>query len=110
MLLIAAVVAALLFVPSPWGFMLVLAAAVLEVAESVFWIRYSRRRRIQVGAETLVGSDAVVTDSCRPLGQVRLDGELWQARCSHGADAGAPVRVIGRDGLVLVVEPLYDWK
>lgn len=110
MLLIAAIVAALVFVPSPWGFVLVAAAAVLELAETVFWIRFSRRRRIQVGAETLIGAEAVVTEACRPLGQVRLGGELWQARCEAGADRGERVRVVDRSGLILVVEPRSSAK
>jgi membrane-bound serine protease (ClpP class) len=109
-LLIAAVLAAFLVVPSPWGIVLVIAAALVEVAETAFWVRLSRRRRIQVGAETLVGSDAVVTKPCRPLGQVRLRGELWQARCERGADAGERVRVVGRRDLVLVVEALGEPK
>jgi membrane-bound serine protease (ClpP class) len=109
-LLIAAVVAAYFYVPSPWGFLLVAGAAVVEVAETVFWIRLSRRRRAQVGAETLIGSEGVVTRSCRPDGQVRLAGELWQATCAEGADRGKRVRVVGRDGLVLVVRPAVEPK
>jgi membrane-bound serine protease (ClpP class) len=107
-LLIAALIAAILFVPAPLGILLVVAAALLEVAETLFWVRYSRRRRIQVGAETLLGAEAVVTEACNPKGQVRLWGELWQARCDAGADAGRRVRVVGRDGLVLLVEPLEN--
>lgn len=110
MLLIAAVVAAYLYVPSPWGFLLVAGAAVVEVAETVFWIRLSHRRRVQVGAETLMGSEGVVTEPCRPAGQVRLAGELWQATCEEGADRGERVRVVGRDGLVLVVRPAAEPK
>ena len=108
MLLIAAIVAAFLFVPSPWGIVLVAVAAVLELAETAFWIRLSRLRRVQVGAETLIGAVAVVTEPCRPLGQVRLAGELWQARCDVGAGEGDHVRVVGRSGLVLVVEPEHE--
>jgi membrane-bound serine protease (ClpP class) len=109
-LLIAAIVAAFLFVPTPWGIVLVAVAAVLELAETAFWIRVSRRRHVQVGAETLIGAVAAVTEPCRPLGQVRLAGELWQARCDAGADEGDRVRVVGRSGLVLVVEPLETGK
>jgi membrane protein implicated in regulation of membrane protease activity len=35
---------------------------------------------------------------------VRLNGEIWEARCAAGASPGDRVRVIGRDGLTLVVE------
>ncbi|HSC50137.1 MAG TPA: NfeD family protein, partial [Gaiellaceae bacterium] len=58
------------------------------------------------GAQTLIGKEAVVSEPCRPAGQVRLDGEIWQARCSAGASPGDRVRVVGRDGLTLLVEPV----
>jgi membrane protein implicated in regulation of membrane protease activity len=90
---------------APWGVPLIAAAAVVEVAESLFWIWLSKRRRAAVGAETLVGRTAEVVRTCRPLGYVRLDGELWQARCLEGADRGAEVSIRGLDGLTLLVEP-----
>jgi len=37
---------------------------------------------------------------------VRLDGEIWEARCDGGASPGASVRIVARDGLTLVVEPV----
>ena len=89
---------------TPWGVPLIAAAAVVEVAESLFWIWLSKRRRAAVGAEALIGRTAQVVRPCRPLGYVRLDGELWQARCDGGADSGDEVSVAGLDGLTLVVE------
>ena len=46
-----------------------------------------------------------MTAACRPEGQVRIKGELWQARCEAGADVGDTVRVERLDGLTLVVSP-----
>jgi membrane-bound serine protease (ClpP class) len=89
---------------SPWGVLLIGAAAVVEVAESLFWIWLSKRRRASVGAEALIGRTAEVMRACRPLGYVRLDGELWQARCEEGADRGQLVSVAALDGLILLVE------
>ena len=105
MLFVGAVLLALFVVPAPWGLVLVAASAVVEVAETYFWIRFSRRRRIQAGAETLIGARAVVASPCRPAGQVRVQGELWRARCEAGAEAGETVRIVGREGLTLLVEP-----
>lgn len=105
MLFVGAVLLALFVVPRPWGLVLVAAAAVVEVGESFFWLHLSRRRRIQMGAETLIGATARVVSDCRPLGQVRLRGELWGARCEAGASAGDTVRIVDRDGLTLLVEP-----
>jgi len=57
-----------------------------------------------VGAQTLVGKEAEVLAPCRPIGQVRIGGEIWQARCEAGADTGETVRVVGLNGLTLLVE------
>jgi membrane-bound serine protease (ClpP class) len=105
LLFVGAVLLALFVVPAPWGLALVAAAAVVEVAETFFWIRLSRRRRVRAGAETLIGARAEVASPCRPLGQVRIQGELWRARCEPGASPGETVRVVGREGLTLLVEP-----
>jgi membrane protein implicated in regulation of membrane protease activity len=104
MLLIAAVLFAVFVLPFGWGVAAVAGAAALEVVEVFFWIWLSKRYRIQVGAETLVGDRATVVTPCRPTGQVRVQGELWQARCREGADVGETVRVVELDGLTLVVE------
>ncbi len=71
----------------------------------MFWLRWSRRRRPAVGAEALVGAEAEVVEPCRPVGTVRVRGELWRARCERGAGAGERVRVRAVEGLELVVEP-----
>jgi membrane protein implicated in regulation of membrane protease activity len=39
-----------------------------------------------------------------PIGQVRVAGELWQARCAGGAGVGDEVVIRAIDGLTLVVE------
>ncbi len=105
MLFVAAIILAFLVVPAPWGLVLVAVAGIVEIGESYAWMRISRRHRIRVGAETLIGSVAKVATPCRPNGQVRIGGELWRARCEAGADPGERVLVISRDGLTLLVEP-----
>jgi len=62
-------------------------------------------RRKAVGAQTLLGREAVVMTACRPRGQVRIDGEIWEARCDAGAGEGDTVRIVDRDNLALIVEP-----
>jgi membrane protein implicated in regulation of membrane protease activity len=97
----------LLFVlPGPWSWIAFVGVTLLWLVELYGWNRTVRHRRRVVGAETLIGERAVVTAPCRPLGQVRLRGETWEARCEAGAATGATVRVIGRDELTLVVEPV----
>ncbi|HEY2600268.1 MAG TPA: NfeD family protein [Thermoleophilaceae bacterium] len=104
MLLILAFVL-LIFVPSPWN---VISFAVLLVAaggEVAFWRRKVKDRKIEAGSETLIGALAKVVSPCRPEGEVSVEGALWRARCDQGADRDQTVKVVSRDGLLLVVEP-----
>ena len=77
----------------------------IELGEAGFWIRLSRRRRPAIGTEALVGAVGVATSDCRPRGRVRVRGEVWQAVCDAGADAGDPVVVESLSGLTLQVRP-----
>ena len=103
MALLGAILLAIFVLPPAWRLPVVVAGGAIEVGESFFWIWLSKRRRPSVGVETLVGSSASVVTPCRPLGQVRVQGELWQARCEDGADPGDEVRVESVDGLTLSV-------
>jgi membrane-bound serine protease (ClpP class) len=41
-------------------------------------------------------------------GSVQVAGELWSARSDEPIPLGSPVRVVGRDGFVLLVEKAAD--
>jgi membrane protein implicated in regulation of membrane protease activity len=103
-ILIGAILLAIYVLPAPWGVLAVIGAGIVEAAETAFWFWLSRRRKVQAGAETLIGAHGVVASACRPDGLVRVQGELWSARSELGADPGDDVRVVARDGLVLSVE------
>jgi membrane protein implicated in regulation of membrane protease activity len=105
MLTIVALILALTVLPSPWGWVAVIVAAVIDVVETVVFLWWSKRRKTAVGAETLVGRRAVVVRALAPRGQVKLDGEVWEARAPLEVESGAEVVVTGLDGLVLDVEP-----
>lgn len=108
MWIVAAVLLALFVLPSPWGWPAIGLGVVIEIVETFVWIRLLQRVPARAGAEVLIGALARVTRACRPIGEVRVNGETWRARCDAGADAGQRVRVRGRDGLTLVVEPAVD--
>ena len=102
MLILLAII--LLFVlPSPWSVVAFVAIAALWIAELLFWRHKVKDNKKVVGAHTLIGRTAEVVAPCRPIGQVRFDGELWSARCAAGADVGETVRVTGRNRLTLDV-------
>jgi membrane protein implicated in regulation of membrane protease activity len=104
MLLLGGILLAVFVLPSPWGIVAVLVGGVTDVAESLILLRWSRRRRVATGTQALVGARARVVTPCRPVGQVRVAGELWAARSTAGADPGDEVVVRGVDGLTLLVD------
>lgn len=52
----------------------------------------------------LVGQVGEARTSVHEEGSVYVAGELWSARSVHPIPAHSPVRVVGRDGFVIVVE------
>jgi membrane protein implicated in regulation of membrane protease activity len=94
-------------IPAPWNVVVLAIAAVLEVFEIGLLRRWSKRldksTARTTGAEALIGEVAEVVQPCRPVGQVKVRGELWEARCDEGADTGETVKVKSLSGLALVV-------
>jgi membrane-bound serine protease (ClpP class) len=61
-----------------------------------------------VGTEKIVGAEGKVQAALDPIGTVHVAKESWSARESTGATVarGARVRVVGQEGLVLIVEKM----
>jgi membrane-bound serine protease (ClpP class) len=84
-------------------------AAVVRGARSV------SRTGAKTGAEGLVGHVGVVRQELQPVGQVFVDGALWNARpCAFeepgGFHAGDPVVVERVKGLTLSVRRAEEWE
>ena len=105
MALTVALVFALLFLGWPWNLLVILGGLAIETGELAWGLSLARRWKPKTGAEAMIGEKAEVVRACRPLGDVRVQGELWAARCDEGADIGETVRIERIDGLTLVVRP-----
>jgi membrane-bound serine protease (ClpP class) len=80
------------------AFFLVVVAAALR----------ARRRAVVTGGEQLVGSLAEVVRTGADGAWVRVHGEEWRARAAGALLPGERVRVTGREGLTLLVEPAKE--
>lgn len=105
-ILLAGIAIAVFVVPDAWTVPVIIAAVALEVTETALTMWWSRRAPPKTGPETLAGSLGRAIEDCRPLGRVRVRGEIWQARSEVDISAGTRVRVLGRDRLILLVEPM----
>ena len=59
---------------------------------------------------TLVGQIGEAKTRIHTEGTVQVDGELWSARSEKRIPNGSPVKVIDREGFVLIVEKSTDSK
>lgn len=65
---------------------------------------HSRKKPVVTGSEALIGAKGETVFWDGDKGRVRVHGEIWRARADAPLKAGAPVRVVRRDGLVLLVQ------
>src|SRR5262245_24552794 len=91
----------LFLLPEPWNVVVVCVAALIEVGEVFFWLKFLRRYRVQTGVEAMIGERGEVIDP----GRVRVRGEIWTAKSEAPMQPGDRVRVAAVEGLTLTVEP-----
>jgi membrane-bound serine protease (ClpP class) len=65
----------------------------------------ARQRPVRTGAEQMIGSTGEVVSWMENAGRVHVNGELWDALSNERLVTGQKVRVVGRTGLTLAVEP-----
>ncbi|HLH92244.1 MAG TPA: nodulation protein NfeD [Xanthobacteraceae bacterium] len=111
--IVAFVVGALMMFPSrvpgfglsPW---VVADALVVAGALFVFLLAVvlrSRRRVVMAAMRALLGAEGEALSWQGQRGRISIKGATWRARAAGPLRRGARVKVIDRDGLVLVVEP-----
>lgn len=66
----------------------------------------ARNRNIVTGQEEMLQSIGEALESFKTEGRVRIHSEDWSARSSAPIKRGQKVKVVGMEGLVLIVEPL----
>ena len=106
-----------------WPIVAMLAAAAagmgVLVARAALVTRRMPRMAIGTGGATVAdaagvapgaGTEGRVRAALAPVGSVSAAGEEWSAVARRGAalERGARVRVVGRDGLTLIVEPVGE--
>jgi membrane-bound serine protease (ClpP class) len=110
--IIAFVIGAIMMFPSGTpGFELspMVVAATVIVTASLFllvlaMLLRSRKRLVVTGKEALLGAEGEAVAWQGRDGRVRIRGEIWRARASKPLKPGTRVKVVDRDGLVLIVE------
>jgi len=66
----------------------------------------AQRRKSRLGVDAMVGSPATAMEPLRPQGHVLVEGEIWRAVSTQPVEKDTPLRVVGRDEMVLRVEPV----
>lgn len=89
---------------SPW---MAIAVSAAFGGITVFLLRLAiraRRLKAKSGPEALVGHMASAMEALQPQGHVLVEGEIWLAEAAQPIAAGAKLRVIGHEDMLLRVE------
>lgn len=107
-------VGSIFFFPAKKGWISVdpwLAATTTVVYSAMLW--FMARKVMEMSAlrprhelSTLVGQRGEAKTVISEDGAVQVAGELWSARSAAPLTAGSAVQVVGRDGFILIVEPV----
>lgn len=95
-----------------WGLILGagLGSAIGVALLAAFAVR-ATRRAVTTGSEAMLAEyGEALANFSGGRGQVRLHGEIWQARAERPVAAGTTVRVRERHGLTVAVEPVENGK
>lgn len=103
----------LLAVPIAWmlyrwavlpGWLAIALCAAWVVKDLLLFPIMHRFYRSEPAAKRLVGRKGTAVTALDPEGLVRVHGVLWQARAGEPVSEGASVRVLGIQGLILLVD------
>jgi membrane-bound serine protease (ClpP class) len=68
-------------------------------------VHKSRKNPVVSGSEELIGSTGEVIEAVENYGRVSVHSENWQAKSQAPITLGQKIRVIGIEGLTLIIEP-----
>jgi membrane-bound serine protease (ClpP class) len=94
---------------------LVLALVVAGMSVGIFWLlARSVLKAHQVvpnlDPDRLIGQVGEARSAIDPVGSAYVGGELWTAKAESTIAEGSQVRVVGREGLLLLVEPEKNFQ
>ena len=82
----------------------------------MIWIRPAvdarRMGKIQpTNADRIIGKEGVVIKAIDPeaaKGQIKVEGQIWSAKCASAVEEGKRVKVLALEGVKAVIEPVED--
>jgi membrane-bound serine protease (ClpP class) len=94
---------------------LVLALVVTGMSVGIFWLlarSILKAHQIvpNLDPDLLIGQVGDARSAIDPVGSVYVGGELWTAKAESTIAEGSRVRVVGREGLLLQVEPEKNFQ
>ena len=90
--------------------LVVIAAVLLAIAAFlVYAAAKAQYAKVKTGKEALIGAEGVAVTDLKPKGEIRVNGEFWQAIAKDAPISnGQPVKVMGMEGMFLQVKPAEE--
>jgi membrane-bound serine protease (ClpP class) len=88
--------------------LIVVLSAAFFLFAIVFGIK-AQKKRVATGTEGIIGERGVVLTNLKPVGEVRVHGEIWNAESIDGnIHKGSFIQVVGIENLKLIVKKLQS--
>ena len=86
--------------------LIVVLSAAFFLFAIVFGIK-AQKKTVSTGKEGIIGEKGVVLTNLKPVGEVRVHGEIWNAESIDGnINKGSSIQVVGIENLKLIVKKL----
>ena len=62
-------------------------------------------------ADRIIGKEGIVIKAIDPeaaKGQIKVEGQIWSAKCASPVEEGKRVKVLALEGVKAVIEPVED--
>lgn len=94
---------------------LLLALVVTGMSVGIFWLMARSLLKVHqivpdLDPARLIGQVGDARSAIDPVGSAYVGGELWTAKAESTIAEGSQVRVVGREGLLLLVEPERNFQ
>jgi len=91
-----------------WTMIIVTVFTALLFAAVVYAVYKVLKTRPKTGWEEMIGAEGVAAEDFEEEGQIKVHGERWKARTKEKLLKGDKARVVGKQGLVLIVERIKE--
>ena len=88
----------------------VILGIILLITTRPLLLKLFKVEKVKTNLDRVIGMEGIVTSEITPydIGEVKVDGKKWSAKCDKKIEVGSKIKVLSIDGVKLIVERKED--